>query len=260
MEMTTPRFTLIAACIAALFGAAQARAQAPATSDAGIENQQMHRIGERSGGFAGSLANLQSLRTGLRRGSEITLTDRTSSVTFTPPTRPMGYGNIRHALDLASRELARAGIARPTPQQIEAAMMGGTVSSPRGDIALPGVLVLRSQGMGWGRIAHAIGVHPSAHSHLATGIRHGHDSGHAAFHAAPRLTGIHHGHDSSHAAFHAAPPPSGITTAISSASAAPGTLVKAHRDHVSRPHAPLATPRVLNLPPNPARVGAPSRS
>ncbi|MBI3372501.1 MAG: hypothetical protein HY017_12210 [Betaproteobacteria bacterium] len=208
--MTTPRSMLIAAFTAALFSAAAAQAD-PGTD---AEGRQLPPVGERYAGFAGSLANLQSLKTGLRRGSEITLTDRTGSVTFTPPTRPMGYGNVAHALDLASRELARAGITRPTPQQIEAAMMGGTVSSPHGSIAFPGVLALRSQGMGWGRIAHTIGVHPSPHSHFV------------AIHAAPHPLGIHHSHDSHVTAIHAAPRPSGITTAVGSASTVHGPVFK----------------------------------
>ena len=39
-------------------------------------------------------------------------------------------------------------------------MVGGTVSTANGDVNLQGVLRLRSQGMGWGQIAHAVGVHP----------------------------------------------------------------------------------------------------
>lgn len=214
--MTTPRSMLIPACIAALLGAAPAQAD-PGTN---AEGREVHRVGERYSGFAGSLANLQSLRTGLRRGSEITLTDRSGSVTFTPPTRPMGYGNVRHALDLASHELSRAGITRPTPQQIEAAMMGGTISSPRGNIELPGVLALRSQGMGWGRIAHTIGVHPV---HFA------------AFPPAPHPVGVHHSHVSHVTAIPASPRLSGVTTALGSAGTAHGSL-SLHRDRVSRPH------------------------
>ena len=39
-------------------------------------------------------------------------------------------------------------------------MVGGTVSTANGPVNLQGVLRLRSQGMGWGQIAHAVGVHP----------------------------------------------------------------------------------------------------
>ena len=118
--------------------------------------------------FAGSSSNLQSLAGGLRSGSSITLTDTTGapSVTFTPPTKPMGYGNITRALDFANRDLAAAGITDPTPEQISAALMGGTVINAQGQVTtMDGVLQLRSQGMGWGQIAHQLNISPAANIH-----------------------------------------------------------------------------------------------
>ena len=115
----------------------------------------------RFGAFAGSTENLQSLATGLRRGTEITLVGGDGeALSFTPPTRPMGYGNITHALDLSSRQLAALGITDPTAEEIRAAMLGGTVTTPQGEVTLQGVLALRSQGMGWGQIAHTLGLTP----------------------------------------------------------------------------------------------------
>src|SRR5262245_12511167 len=84
------------------------------------------RIQGRFGTLAGSPENLQSIVTGLRHGTEIKLTNPTTTTTppaggtggtgtttttssgstFTAPTKPMGYGNITRALDLAQRELA----------------------------------------------------------------------------------------------------------------------------------------------------------
>jgi hypothetical protein len=65
-------------------------------------------------------------------------------------------------MTLANRNLAAAGITNPTPLQTEAALMGGTVTNAQGQSTeMPGVLQLRSQGMGWGRIANATGVHPA---------------------------------------------------------------------------------------------------
>jgi hypothetical protein len=118
------------------------------------------RIDARFAGFAGSSANLESLAVGLRQGSEIQLSGSGETVHFTPPTRPMGYGNITRALDLATRDLAAAGIKDPTPSEIQAALMGGKLTTPTGEVEFNGVLQLRSQGMGWGQIAHTIGVHP----------------------------------------------------------------------------------------------------
>lgn len=106
--------------------------------------------------FAGSPENANALVTGLRTGSPVTLTSNTptaESVTFTPPTRPMGYGNVRIALSLAEARLASQGITDPTPAELRGALMG--TSGPAG--TTPGVLQLRASGMGWGQIAHSMG-------------------------------------------------------------------------------------------------------
>ena len=121
--------------------------------------------------FAGSRDNLESLAAGLRQGKEVTLTaPGETTASFTPTTRPMGYGNITRALDLTSRKLAADGIANPTPQELSAAMQD--------------VLQLRSQGMGWGKIAHTIGVHPSGHA-STTALSHSSPAS-----SAPSLSGI----------------------------------------------------------------------
>jgi len=138
---------LIAAGLALAFGA-----QAQTTP--------AKRIEARFDNFAGSNANASSLVTGLRAGKPVTLVGSGETVTFTSPTKPMGYGNVTRALDLARRELAASGIADPTPKEIQAALMGGTVAGPKGPVTYQGVLQLRAEGMGWGQIAHAIGVHP----------------------------------------------------------------------------------------------------
>jgi len=160
---------IAAACGAALAGAAVAQTTstttsttttttAPATAPTTANAAYLKRAEQRFGAFAGSSDNVDSLASGLRGGSEITLTGSGGSTSFTPPTRPMGYGNITRALDLAQRQLAAAGITDPTPQEIRVALMGGSISGPNGDVKFAGVLQLRSQGMGWGQIAHAINV------------------------------------------------------------------------------------------------------
>jgi hypothetical protein len=151
-----------------MFGATAHAQAAPSTSP---DSRYVQRVGDQYVGFAGSSANLESLASGLRHGSSVTLTEGTTSVDFLPPTRPMGYGNITRALDLANRQLLAAGITSPTPEQVRAAMIGGTIGTPNGDVTLQGVLQLRSQGMGWGQIAHAIGVHPGLRA-SSTGTAH----------------------------------------------------------------------------------------
>ena len=117
--------------------------------------------------FAGSEDNARSLVTGLRQGSEITLTSPAgggqpaSSTTFTPPTRPMGYGNVRISLALAQEQLAQSGITQPTPAQLQTALMGPTTNgtgTQSTSTQFQGVLQMRADGMGWGQIANSMGV------------------------------------------------------------------------------------------------------
>lgn len=112
--------------------------------------------------FAGSQDNSRSLVTGLRQGNEVTLTNDSPAgggATFTPPTRPMGYGNVRISMALAQEQLIRSGITQPTAEQLSASLMGGTVTNGSGGTTeLQGVLQMRADGMGWGRIANEMGT------------------------------------------------------------------------------------------------------
>src|SRR5258706_2821158 len=66
----------------------------------------------------------------------------------------MGYGNVKHALTLAQRSLANLGITNPTAAQMQAALMGGTVTLANGTTTtVKGVVALRAGGQGWGQIA-----------------------------------------------------------------------------------------------------------
>lgn len=109
--------------------------------------------------LAGSRENANSLITGLRDGKNVLLTSPTApSLTFTPPTSKLGYGNINIALSLAKADLARQGIINPTPDQLAAALNGGTIVTAKGTVTMAGVLAQRQAGMGWGQIANAMGV------------------------------------------------------------------------------------------------------
>lgn len=108
--------------------------------------------------FAGSDANAQALVTGLRNGTSVTLASGGTSTTFTPATKPMGFGGVNIALALAKTELQQLGITDPTPAQIQAALNGGTITTPTGTTTLAGVLQLRSEGKGWGQIANSLGL------------------------------------------------------------------------------------------------------
>ena len=104
--------------------------------------------------LAGSEANAKSLVSGLRNDTAITLESKTSRVTFTPPTDKMGWGNVDNSLALAEASLKQQGIANPTPEQLRAALVGGTVGGKKFD----GILAMRAAGEGWGRIAQSLGV------------------------------------------------------------------------------------------------------
>ena len=148
------------------------------TTTGGTESTSESRLVSSFAGWAGSEANARSLVTGLRQGGDIKLTTQTGTPTtgtggtatqtasFTAPTRPMGYGNVRIALSLAREQLAQSGITNPTPAQIETALMGGKITTTTGTgagattVTTPyrGVLQMRADGMGWGQIAQNMGT------------------------------------------------------------------------------------------------------
>lgn len=109
--------------------------------------------------LAGSKENATALVTGLRSGSEITLTQTGEpSATFTPPTKPMGYGNVSTSLALAKAQLAQQGITNPTPEQLKIALNGGSITVDGKTVEYQGILQMRADGMGWGQIAHQLGT------------------------------------------------------------------------------------------------------
>lgn len=176
MKMHTLRLLAVSATYFALGSAfaADAVSTTGATTTAGTTGATpaavpASRIASRFEILAGSPENAASLVNGLRSGGEITLAapDAATGVVFTPTTRPMGYGTITRALSLAQRQLAAQGIAEPTPAQLNAALNGGPLTTVDGSgatrtVEMEGVLQLRSQGMGWGRIARQLAVSPGS--------------------------------------------------------------------------------------------------
>jgi antitoxin (DNA-binding transcriptional repressor) of toxin-antitoxin stability system len=109
--------------------------------------------------FAGSNENSTALVTGLRNGSEITLTQKGEpSATFTPATKPMGYGNVSTSLALAKYQLVQQGITNPTPEQLQTALNGGAITIDGKTVEYQGVLQMRADGLGWGQIAQQLGT------------------------------------------------------------------------------------------------------
>lgn len=190
MEKTLLQFIAVSAAYL-IGGAAIAQTAAPSGGTASTAavastsgSPQVSRLAADFGDFAGSDANAAALVTGLRNGTPITLAETavlttttgnppvttattvTTNTTITPPTGHMGWGNVRHALTLARAQLAAQGISEPSAAQIQAALTGGSITTVGANgsqsTQLPGILTLRSQHMGWGRIAQTVGVKPGA--------------------------------------------------------------------------------------------------
>lgn len=159
--------TLKATCCAALLIALAGPVCSPAVADP-VPATATTPSGKLAAGFsdfAGSPENSASLVNGLRTGAPITLTDPAvvggpppNSTTFTSPTKPMGYGNVRIALSLAQTQLASEGISNPTAAELRGALIGRTYVGPDGTTMMTdGVLQMRASGMGWGKIANTMG-------------------------------------------------------------------------------------------------------
>jgi hypothetical protein len=104
-------------------------------------------------------APTRAIVTGLRSGTPITLTPRT---TINPPTGKMGLGDIFISLALAKQQLSHLGIKQPTPEQLLAILVGGPIVRKARitvgtGLHIPGILTLRSQNMGWGQISQELG-------------------------------------------------------------------------------------------------------
>jgi hypothetical protein len=161
------------------FAQSTAELNAQATKMDSLASVQGQRkvVGKISGDFSGFLGpDSTAVVTGLRNGTPIKLTSATTTPSTTPgaspvtttdttiinpPTGKMGYGNVYTSLALAKQQLSAAGITEPTPQQLQAALTGGTITTGTGPGAttttMDGILTMRSQHMGWGQISQKLG-------------------------------------------------------------------------------------------------------
>jgi len=111
-------------------------------------------------GFIGSDTATRSLIQGLRYGELVKLgVENRGNTTFIPPTEPMGWVNIDHALAISRGELRSLGILHPSPLQLRAVLVGGELRDATGrQVDMPGILNLRSQGMEWPAISAQLGL------------------------------------------------------------------------------------------------------
>lgn len=106
--------------------------------------------------LAGSRDNGFALVHALREGVGVRLATpmKAGTTAIIPPTGRMAWHDVKMALMLARYALQRYGISHPAGDELQAALTGGEVTGPDGNVeALRGVLTLRALGMNWGRIA-----------------------------------------------------------------------------------------------------------
>ena len=86
--------------------------------------------------WAGGKANADALVAGLTRGTSIALVtsgpNRTVSLAGFRPSGSMSYSAAESALAGARHRLQGLGISRPTAEQIQAALIGGDITTPAG--------------------------------------------------------------------------------------------------------------------------------
>ena len=121
-------YRVLAVSLAA-FAASSAMAASAPTAEA-------TRLTSQYSEWAGGKSNADALVAGLRNGAPITLVtngaDRSVSIAGFTPSAPRSYGNVGAALAGAQHSLARLGIAKPTADQIQAALIGGEVTLANG--------------------------------------------------------------------------------------------------------------------------------
>ena len=177
----TVSLTTVAPVLALAQTASDLNSQVTTMNNATANQGQTNVINKISNDFNSFLgSDSTAVVTGLRNGTPITLTSTsttssstpgglpvttTTSTVIAPPTGQMGFGNVYISLALAKQQLSTLGITQPTPEQLQAALTGGTITQTTGTGAtatttttnLQGILTMRSQNMGWGQIAQKLG-------------------------------------------------------------------------------------------------------
>jgi len=144
--MTITRTMLAASLAASLAFAANAMAAAaPATEASRITNEYSD--------WAGGRSNAESIVAGLRNGAPVTIVtnspDRRVSIAGFTPASSMSYGHVASALAGAQHSLSRLGIRKPDAEQIQAALIGGEISTASGGTTvMKGSVVARGPALG----------------------------------------------------------------------------------------------------------------
>lgn len=134
-----------------------------------VEDTDAARLAARFQHLAGTEENAMALVLALRSGSTMRLVaaERASGLpemlALELPTPPMSWNDVRVTLLNVQDQLVRAGLLRPTLEQLQAALLGGDIVALDGDVMmLRGVLQLRAEGLSWLDIARASDALPAA--------------------------------------------------------------------------------------------------
>lgn len=146
-----------------LLAAMSSLAESQAKVDARAMQEHVQMVAKIAAGlvaFAGGEDNAIALVESLREGARVELRYpavaeiRGASIALDPPTGPMDWHDVRMSLMLARDALTAFGVLRPSGEQLRASLLGGEVAVPGARVvAFRGVLRMRSEGHGWGRIA-----------------------------------------------------------------------------------------------------------
>lgn len=121
----------------------------------------LSRIAAGFAALSGSPPNARALVASLREGIAVQLVYPGATpeappelLAIEPPTGPMDWSDVRMSLMLTRDALTSFGVLRPSAEQLQAALLGGQASMPGARlVAFRGVLRMRADGYGWGRIA-----------------------------------------------------------------------------------------------------------
>lgn len=132
-------------------------------ANAQVEDTDAARLAARFLHLAGTEENAMALVLALRTGSMVQLAPASTRADAVPemvslevPTAPMTWNHVRITLLNTQDQLVRAGIMKPTVEQLQAALLGGEITTFEGTpMVLRGVLQLRAEGLSWLDIARA---------------------------------------------------------------------------------------------------------
>jgi hypothetical protein len=135
-----------------------------------VEDTDAARLAARFQHLAGTEDNAMALVLALRSGTTVQLAAPAARANGVPdmlalevPTPPMTWNEVRITLLNTQDQLVRAGIMKPTLEQLHAALLGGEVITLDGaSMVMRGVLQLRAEGLSWLDIARASDALPAA--------------------------------------------------------------------------------------------------